>query len=133
MNQTTLPIEIWEKIVDNLPAPPPKLVPGIIFTRTGTYDEFRIHVSKAVSIDERGMICVKWPGYRKFPKNGWMWLECGTHDTKECLDWSMVNECIIRAQFLGYAFLDKEDRKKSESYPCDLTNNMRICMYKPKK
>ena len=40
-------------------------------------------------------------------------------------------DACTRAQFMGYIFLEKQDRAKIESNPRDLHYNMRICMYRP--
>ena len=122
-----LPPDVWNKIVEQFPATQPRLVPGIIFT--GSEHHFRMHVSKAATIEERDMLDVKWPaGVVVQPLEDWR--DNGTHWTKEIRFWNLVMDACTKAQFLGYTFLEKQDRMKIESHPKDLHYNMRICMYK---
>lgn len=134
--ETVLPIELWEKIVGNLPPAPPKLVCGMIFTGhigpgRGIADDFKVSVSKAISIDERELLDVANPGHIKYSRlDDFSWKDCRTHWQRRIPCWSMIKEMCIRAQFLGYKFASTADREKTETCPKDLNYNMTICMFK---
>jgi hypothetical protein len=139
---TELPVELWEKIVGNLPPPPPKLVPLIILTGSvavhqNQRDNYRVCVSKAVSIEERCLLgCEEFPRYirvlsqAELRTNYFEWKDNGIHWTKEIPCWAMLTSVCTRALFLGFTFLTKEDRARTEQYPSGLNPNMRICMVK---
>jgi hypothetical protein len=114
---TPLPVDMWERIVHHLPPKGPRLVPGIIFTWLhGSKNPVEIHVSKAISQEERDIILPAMNCAHD-------WRDRATHWTNVCI-WStgpLSQDCITRAQFLGYTFIGERDRKLSESPEKELT------------
>ena len=139
---TELPVELWEKIVGNLPPPPPKLVPIIILTgskavQQNQRDGFKVHVSKAVSIEERCLLgCEEFPQYIRVLSqaekrtNYFEWKDNGTHWTKDIPCGLMLKSACNHALFLGFTFLTNEDRARAELNYRELNPNMTICMVK---
>lgn len=106
MPTTELPVELWEKIVGNLPLPLPKLVPLIVFKRRkqqgpACYD---LHVSRAVSTEERDLIAGAWAPHNE-------WVDAETHWTKSAYWQHAMDNICIRAEFLGYVYCSDEEKR----------------------
>ena len=106
-----LPVELWAKIVEQLPPPPPRLVPGIVFVPTGGIGGRGsvLHVSKAVSMEERDMLAGAW-------MTRMSWEDDGTHWTKGGCPWHMVTDICLRAEFMGYSYCNELERAKMDSH-----------------
>lgn len=119
---TELPVELWAKIVEQLPPPPPKLVPRIIIVPTGGPGGrvCCIHISKAVSVDERDQIAGAWMPHTE-------WEDVGTHWTRGNYNWNMVSNICMRAEFLGYSYCTESDKARVDSRTDSLN---RIRMFK---
>ena len=103
---TPLPPELWEKIVEQLPPPPPRLVPCIAVYKNKSDDEWvSVYVSKAVSEEEVKHIM----------------LHMRTHDTQGGVHRITVRfhniDTIVNTAFMyGWDFASDFDRQSYESH-----------------
>ena len=105
---TELPVDLWEKIVGNLPPPPPKMVPAIVF-ELKECERAAIHISKAISDEEREIL-VDGNHFLKWEKGPYIG---NIHPPKVDMSWSISDTSFgaartlcIRAFMLGYRFQD---------------------------
>ena len=68
-----------------------------------------MHVSKAVSMEERDMLAGAW-------MTRMSWEDDGTHWTKGGCPWHMVTDICLRAEFMGYSYCNELERAKMDSH-----------------
>jgi hypothetical protein len=108
MSCTELPVELWEKIVANLPTPPPKLAPIVIFDiRSGPGPCCVISVSKAISEEERDLISCCDLNKRVIETE---WSERKTHWYKACWNKIGMRDMFCSALCLGFTCHEPTDR-----------------------
>ena len=103
---TALPIDMWEKIVEQLPPPPPKLVHCIAVFKYKSDDEWvSVYVSKAVSEVELKTIMQYMKCYESL-----------TGEYKFTVRFHNVDEIVNTAFMYGWDFSSDFDRQSYESH-----------------
>jgi hypothetical protein len=104
-----LPEHLWEKIVDNLPPPPPKLAQTVVLSANVSY--VNLNVSKGLCVEERDLLVfVRRPN--KCKKH---WMDHGTH-WATTIDFDEVMDVCTSAVCLGYCFADQNSREAHKKY-----------------
>lgn len=102
---TALPTELWEKIVEQLPSPPPRLVPCIAVHTGKAGDEYCcVFVSKTVSEDEVNCIMQHLKSHGAYPDR-----------YEYTVRFHHVDYIVNRAFMYGWDFSSEFDRQSYES------------------
>jgi hypothetical protein len=122
-HSTALPKDMWEKIIEQLPLPPPKTVPCIVFYKyTVPYAYWNCKISSAVSDEEYNAIVSEadlcGETDEDYSKSAY-WRKMHRLNDEE------LDSIVTNANMFGFSFATETDRKIYECAHMGLANKGR--------
>jgi hypothetical protein len=110
-------VHLREKIVDNLPPPPPKLAQTVVLSAEDRY--VMLNVSKGIRVEERDLLVYveRLQFGKTLPAKEFKWSDNRTHWATTIAFDEVMGVCTS-AVCLGYWFTDQSSREAHEKYAC---------------